>query len=142
MKNRITRAWRSDLPWLSGGAEIRFCAMLIGIIELLWSLLGILPPEERSLFAVRLYDAGLDVEWFGVMGGVGLVTVAGAILPWRSGRHIGLALSCLIWVVMTGVFLDLVFRSPVVMSMPVFAIFSIGMMYADAKRKPREKLVT
>lgn len=129
---------KDTLPFIFG-SEIRYCTLLIGTIELVWSIVGLI-PEHRSLFAQTLYSRGLDVEWFGLMIGTGTVTGAGAVLPWRSGRHIGLFLSALIWLVMFGVFVDDNVLTPVTFSMPVFGLFSIGLMYADAKRKPREKL--
>lgn len=129
---------RDTLPFIFG-SEIRFCTLLIGTIELVWSIVGLL-PEHRSLFAQTLYSRGLDVEWFGIMIGTGAVTVTGALFPWRSGRHIGLFLSALIWFVMFGIFSDADVFTPVTFSMPVFGLFSMVLMYADAKRKPREKL--
>lgn len=136
---RLLRATANDLKWLATGSEIRFCTALIGLVEIAWALIGLAPPPDRSLFAARLFEAGMGLPWFGVMGAVGIVTLAGAVLPWRRGRHIGQALSAILWLAMAGVFLDLVDQSPVAATMPLFAIFSLGMLYADAKRKPRAK---
>lgn len=136
---RVRQATKADLPWLASGSEIRFCTALIGLIELAWALIGIAPAPDRSLFAVRLFEAGMGLPWFGVMGAVGIITLAGAVLPWRRGRHIGQALSAILWLAMAGVFLDLVDQSPVAATMSLFAIFSLGMLYADAKRKSRAK---
>jgi len=133
------KACRNDIPWI-GASEIRIASLLIGSIEVAWSITGILPTVPQSLFSFRLHSAGMDDEWFFTMMLVGMLTCAGSILPWRSGRHIGLFLSALVWAVMTGIFLDMMLHSPITASMPVFGAFAIGVMYADAKRKPREKL--
>ena len=120
-------------------SEIRFCCLLIGIIECVWSALGII-SETRSLFTVTLKAYGLGDEWFITMLSTGIILCAGAILPWRSGRHIGLFLSALIWFTMFGVFFSAYALTPVSVMMPILGFFSIGMLYADIKRKPREKL--
>ena len=130
-----------DIGWLFS-SEVRLCSLLIGIIEIIWSLLGIIPNVNHSLFATRLYEVGLDSRWFMIIGLTGLVLAIGSIFPWRAGRHIGLFLSALAWAVMSLVFIDLIAVSPVASSMPVFCIFCVGLIYADSKRKYREKLDT
>lgn len=130
MKRDISFLWAS---------EIRFCTLLIGLVECAWALLGLV-PDNRSLFTTALENAGLNDTWFAVMMMVGAVTSAGAVLPWRSGRHIGLFLSALSWFTLFGVFAAGNIFTPVVITMPIFGIFSIGLMYADSTRKPREKL--
>lgn len=130
--------WRRDISFL-WSSEIRYCTLLIGLIECAWSVLGLI-PDNRSLFTMTLEGAGLDDVWFAVMMMVGLLTTAGAVLPWRSGRHIGLFLSALTWFTLFGVFAREDIFTPVVITMPIFGIFSIALMYADSARKPREKL--
>lgn len=139
MNLRVT--FRPDIPFVL--AEIRYCSLLIGLIELSWSIIGQNPPAS-SIFARRMAEAGLGMEWSMSMALAGLILAAGSIFPWRSGRHIGLFLSAIIWFTMFGVFYDLALVTPVVISMPIFGLFSVGLMYADAKRKPRrrEKLDT
>lgn len=136
---RWSSARSRDIGWLAGGSEIRFATLLLGVIEMSWAWVGIVSPEPRSLFAVRLFEVGLAPAWFGVMFCTGVLTAVGAIAPWRRGRHIGLALSSLVWWTLTGTFLDLFNRSPVAVTMPVFALFAIMLLLADAQRKPREK---
>jgi hypothetical protein len=133
------KACRNEVPWV-GASEIRIASLLIGSIEVAWSITGVVPALTQSLFSSRLHKAGMGDEWFLIMMLVGLLTCAGSVLPWRSGRHIGLFLSTLVWAVMTGIFIDMILASPVTATMPIFASFSVGCMYADAKRKPREKL--
>ena len=120
-------------------SEIRLCTLLIGIVEMAWAFTGIIGVPQ-SLFKMLLADSGLEREWFFVMVLVGALTSAGAIFPWRSGRHIGLFLSALLWLTMTGVFMSSLSLTPVTVTMPIFAVFAVGLIYVDAKRKPREKL--
>lgn len=122
------------------GSEIRFCSLLIGIIHMLWAMLG-LRTDERSLFIRTLHAAGLEYEWFGVMFCVGTVLALGAVFPWRAGRHIGLFLSSLVSFTLFGVFIEESIWTPVVILMPVMGVFSIVLMYADAKRKKREESI-
>jgi len=142
VKNIVRRYFdhiRNDVPWI-GASEVRLASLMIGIVEIMWSMTGIVPPIPNSIFSTTLHQAGLGDEWFASMMMVGIITTAGSLLPWRSGRHIGLFLSSIMWAVMTGIFIDTLFSAPVVAAMPVFSAFAIGVMYADAKRKPREKL--
>lgn len=122
-------------------SEIRFCALLIGLIEIAWSFIG-MQSDDRSLFNRTLEAAGLGDEWFGAMLLTGLVLGIGAVFPWRAGRHIGLFLSAIVWFTLFGVFASASVWTPVVISMPIFGAFSIGIMYADTKRKRREKLAS
>lgn len=139
VRRSMTRWSSRDIGWIAGGSEIRFATLLIGIIEMSWAWVGIVSPDPRSLFATRLIEVGLGTPWFGIMFCVGALTAVGAVAPWRRGRHIGLALSSLVWWTLTGVFLDLFNRSPVAVTMPVFALFALMLLSADAQRKPREK---
>lgn len=131
-------ARKRDIIWMATASEIRYCSLLIGLIEGFWAFVGLIDNDPRSLFAARLVQSGLGEEWFVVLASVGAMLTAGSIIPWRRGRHMGLALSSLLWFTMTGVFLDLLARSPVAASMPLFAVFSLALLYADSKKKPRE----
>jgi len=132
------RPFRSDsLTWLFA-SEIRYCSLLIGLIETLWAFVGLLPSLPGSLFSATVRASGLGDVWFFVMFFTGFVLFLGSVFPWRSGRHIGLFLSSLVWFVTFGVFIDMAFVAPVVISMPIFGGVSILLMYSDAKRKPRK----
>jgi len=122
-------------------SEIRFCSLLIGVVQVMWSMLGITGSGTGSLFVTALNDAGLGMEWFFSMLVVGVIISAGAVLPWRSGRHIGLFLGALTWFSLFGVFVRQALMTPVVVTMPIFGAFCVMLMYTDAKRKRREKLV-
>ena len=119
------------------GSEIRYCALLIGCIQMAWAFLGVTDAHEVSLFARTLRDSGLGYSWFSVMFVGGLFLSLGALLPMRHFRHISLYLSSLIWMATFFVFLGSAPITPVVISMPLFSIFSVLLIYSDAKRKTR-----
>ena len=117
-------------------SETRYCSMLIGAITATWSALGLSTTPE-SLFAVTLHRANLGAEWFFLMLITGVLLVVSSIFPLRSLRHIGLFLASLVWASMTGVFLLAGLITPVTITAPLFALWPVLLMYADAKNKPR-----
>lgn len=117
-------------------SETRYCSMLIGAMTALWSLLGIVPNRE-SLFTTTLHAANLGNEWFFLMLLTGLLLIVSSVFPLRSMRHIALFGASLVWAAMTGVFLLANLSTPVTVSAPLFALWPILLLYADAKNKPR-----
>lgn len=120
-------------------SEVRYCVLLIGLIQMAWAFIGLTDSHKFSLFARTLIESGLGYSWFSVMFVGGLFLVLGALLPMRHFRHISLYLSSLIWMAMFFVFLEHAPMTPVVVSMPLFSIFSVLLIYSDAKRKIRGK---
>ena len=120
-------------------SEIRYCALLIGLIQMSWAFVGLTDSHGISLFARTLKESGLGYSWFSVMFASGLFLSLGALLPMRRLRHISLYLSSLIWMAMFFVFLGSAPATPVVISMPLFSVFSVLLIYSDAKRKTRGK---
>ena len=117
-------------------SETRYCSMLIGALTAIWSLLGLVPHRE-SLFVTTLRTANLGNEWFFLMLLTGLLLIISSVFPLRSLRHIALFGASLVWTSMTGVFLLANLITPVTVSAPLFALWPILLMYADAKNKPR-----
>jgi hypothetical protein len=120
-------------------SEIRYACLLIGLLEIVWSAVGIVPAEPQSKFATVLHEQDFGVVWLFIMLLVGILLTAGAILPWRSGRHIALFLSSLIWFSWFGIFIRELPWAPVVASMPIIGAMCVLLMYSDAKQKPRSR---
>lgn len=116
-----------------GQSETRWATMLIGVQETLWSTAPLVAsgPLYKTL---SRYDAA--ESWFFIMFSCGCMLIASSMLPWRSGRHIGLFLSCVVWLVTFG----LVMKqhgamSPGMLTFPVMGVFCLLLLINDAFKK-------
>lgn len=116
--------------------HLKISAFMLAGIMLIWSFLAFGPSD--SLFVRTLNDAGLAQQWGGIMFLNGLLLLAGCILPWRSGRHIGLILCCFQMFALGGYFFEREIFTPVSASMPWLGLMSLITLMAEVKGKPRD----
>lgn len=117
-------------------AHTKVFSVTLGGIMLIWSLLALGP--EDSLF-VRYLDANdAKLEWAFILFSNGMLLLAGSLLPWRSGRHIGLALGALTMTAFGCYFFLEGLVTPVTVVMPFLGVMSLITMLAEAKGKPRD----
>ena len=117
-------------------AHTKIAALILGGILLFWSTLALGPDE--SLFVMALEHSGYALEWSAIMFCNGLLLLLGALIPWRSGRHIGLALGCFTFTALGGLFFLDGVVTPVTVTMPYLGIMSLITFLAEAKGKPRD----
>lgn len=103
---------------------------------MIWSLLALGP--EDSLFVSYLKANNAELEWSVTLFANGFLLLAGSLLPWRSGRHIGLSLGALTMTAFGGYFFLEGLVTPVTVVMPFLGLMSLITMLAEAKGKPRD----
>ena len=113
----------------------KIAAVMLGGIMLLWSALAIGPPD--SLFVKTLNRENMAAVWAFLMFSNGLLLLVGSLCPWRSGRHIGLALCCFTMFALGGFFLEQAVFTPVTVMMPYLGIMALITLLAEVKGKPR-----
>lgn len=116
-------------------AHTKIAAVMLGGIMLIWSMLA-LGPEE-SLFVKYLTRHRLAEEWAFILFSNGLLLLIGSLFPWRSGRHIGLALGCFTMFALGGVFFIEGLFTPVTVTMPYLGLMSLITLLAEVWEKPR-----
>lgn len=115
--------------------HLKISAFTLSGIMLIWSFLAF--GNEESLFTRTLNESGIALQWGAIMFLNGLLLFAGCILPWRSGRHIGLTLCCFQMMALGGYFFEQGIFTPVSASMPWLALMSLITLMAEVKGKPR-----
>ena len=118
-------------------AHTKIAAVMLGGIQIVWALLAIGPDD--SLFTAYLAMSGLAQEWGAIMFCNGLLLLIGSMCPWRSGRHIGLALGCFIMLALGGYFFQQGLFTPVTALMPFLGLMSLITLLAEVQGKPRGK---
>lgn len=122
-------------------SETRWCTLLIGSIQIIWAMLPITGGDWRFQKILRHY--GQVEEWLTFMALCGILLIVGAIFPWRSGRHIGLFLSSIIWFTSFGMWLNYWATSgkwlvsPTTMLFPLLGIFCLVLLANDVAQKPK-----
>lgn len=109
--------------------------MLAGIM-LFWSALSLGPDE--SLFVKYLELENVEFQWAFILFANGMLLLLGSIFPWRSMRHIGLALGCFVMMAFGGYFFLLGLFTPVTVVMPYLGLMSLITLMAEVKGKPRK----
>ena len=103
---------------------------------LIWSFITFGPDD--SLFVRTLEESGIAAEWGVLMFLNGLLLMAGCLLPWRAGRHIGLTLACFQFFALGGYFFEMEVFTPVSASMPWLGLMALITLMAEVKGKPRD----
>lgn len=116
-------------------AHTKIAAVMLGGLLLMWSMLALGP--EDSLFASSLRAQDVQAEWAAIMASNGILLLAGSLFPWRSGRHIGLALCSFNMFALGGFFFEQGLVTPVSVSMPWLGLMSLITLMAEVKGKPR-----
>lgn len=120
-------------------SEARLCTLLIGAVQLYWSVLPIIGADWRLRKVLVYFDR--TEQWFVVMGVLGLLLMISSMLPWRSARQIALMLSCSSWFGYFGMWVEYWsdtenwLISPVFMSAPLFGVFCIILLINDVMQK-------
>jgi len=91
-------------------SHLKISAFTMAGIMIIWGFLAIGPSD--SLFVRYLNYGGLAEEWGAAMFLNGIVLLLGCICPWRSGRHIGLALCCFQMMALGGFFFEMGLFTP------------------------------
>lgn len=108
--------------------------MLAGIM-IFWSALALGPDD--SLFVKYLKMEDVEAQWAFILFSNGLLLLLGSIFPWRSMRHIGLALGCFVMMAFGGYFFAWGLFTPVTVLMPYLGLMSLITLMAEVKAKPR-----
>lgn len=111
--------------------DIRFCALLIGGTQLLWSIVPLIDLKDVSLFARTLGELKYEDTWIAVGMGVGLSTVIGALFKLRAMLLWGLAFSTFSWLAWFAPFLWKKVITPVTFAMPLFALVSFALLVRE-----------
>lgn len=124
-------------------SETRYCTMLIGAIQIVWSVLPITGGDWRFISILRYFDQG--DEWLFFMLLTGLLLLVGGAFPLRKLRHIGLFLSSSVWLASFGMWLNywavtnkwLV--SPTILLFPLLGMYCLILLGNDILGKPKTK---
>lgn len=122
-------------------SEARLCTLLIGAIQVIWSMLPVTGGDWRFQRILRHYEYAQ--EWLSFMALCGVLLIIGALCPWRSGRHMGLFLSSTVWFSSFGMWLNYWAEtgkwlvSPTTMLFPLLGLFCLVLFYNDVAQKPR-----
>ena len=116
-------------------AHTKIAAVMLGGVMLLWSFIALGPPD--SLFAATIQKMNTQCEWAAIMACNGILLLAGSLFPWRSLRHIGLALCCFNMTALGGFFFLQGLVTPVSVTMPYFGLMALITLMAEVKGKPR-----
>ena len=128
---KIIRAQRSE--W-------RLATLLIGAMQVLWSVLPFIGGDWRLTKVLKHYHQ--EDEWFIIMATLGVILIAGATLRWRAGRQIGLILSCGMWIAYFSIWLQYIleldkwFLSPIFVIAPLLSLFCFLLLINDVMQKP------
>jgi len=121
-------------------SEWRLATLLIGAIQVLWSVLPAIGGDWRLLRVLKHFQQ--DDEWLIVMAALGVLLIVGATCRWRAARQIGLTLSCGIWVSYFVLWVQYTMEigrwvvSPVFITAPLFALFCFLLLINDVLQKP------
>jgi hypothetical protein len=121
-------------------SEARLCTLLLGAIQLYWSVLPLVGGDFR--LSRMLDHFSQKEEWFVVMGFLGLLMMISAVTPWRSMRQLSQFLSCASWFGFFGMWLTYYAEtgrwivSPVAMTAPLFGLFCFLLFVNDVLQKP------
>jgi len=117
-------------------SHLKISAFTQAGIMLIWSFIAFGPDD--SLFVRTLNDEGIAALWSFIMFANGLLLMIGCLCPWRSGRHIGLALCCFQFMALGGYFFEMEIFTPVSASMPWLGLMALITLMAEVKGKPRD----
>ena len=118
--------------------ETRMAAMLVGILEVLWSLLPMMDPSNPTIFVNILSELNMPQLWETCMFFIGALLVVTSICPWRSGRHIALFLSSTAFFSTFGFFMHNWAATPATLAFPVLGAYCLALLVVDVAKKPRE----
>lgn len=124
-------------------SEARLCTLLIGAIQLYWSILPTIGSDWRLGKVLRHFQA--TDQWLMVMGSLGILMMVSALCPWRSGRQIALLLSSASWFGYFGIYVkfwfdtDRALLTPVFMTAPLFGVFCFLLLVNDIMQKHRDR---
>lgn len=116
-------------------AHTKIAALILGGIEIFWAALALGPADSLFVKYLRYEDA--EAEWAFILFANGLLLVLSCLFPWRSMRHIGLALCCFVMFAFGGYFFSWGLFTPVTVLMPYLGLMSLITLMAEVKAKPR-----
>ena len=123
---------------LHSAFERKACSLLIGLHGILYGLMPLLDSTAASGFMRHMNNSGYAVSWYAVMCLSGLLLCAGALLPCRSIRHIGLALAVMVY---TSIGVEFLLRGsfiPVTFTFLMLPAFALWILVEDVRRKKRD----
>lgn len=117
--------------------------MLIGFIQLAWSLIPVTGGDWRFLKVLRA--AQHTEEWLVYSMLCGVLLIVGAVCPMRRLRHAALFMSSIVWFTSFGMWLTYYHErgvwliSSATMLFPVLGVFCIVLLWNDVSQKPQRK---
>lgn len=121
-------------------SETRLCALLIGAIQTIWSVLSTTGGSAGFLKALAYYHQ--SEKWLFFMALSGMLLIVTSLFPWRSGRHISLFLSTTVWFSSTALWLnygvdtDVWIVSPTTVLFPLLGTFCLVLLYNEVVQRP------
>lgn len=106
-------------------------SFVVGILEIFIALLALIPSDFEPLHLV-LRTRGLEAEFATILTLLGLMVLYGSVRPKRNCRHLGLALSSLMMLLVFGMVITsswLSFSAGVLLAL---ALIALGLYAADA----------
>lgn len=101
--------------------DIRTTPLLIGLMSVSWAMIPLMDVRNRSLFAAAMESTGQEHLWMALMISVGVNLMISAVVCWRNMLLLSEGLAVIMWLGLWAQFIAYA-PSPVVMSMPVFAV--------------------
>lgn len=111
--------------------DIRFAALIIGAIQVLWGLIPLMDDRDQSLFARVLGTTQFEVLWVAVSLTLGFFLVLAAVVKWRAMLLWCQALSAFAWAATFAPFRDAGVVTPVTVCMPMFAVILFGCLVRE-----------
>ena len=122
--------------------ELRLATLLVGAIQVLWSVLPGVGADFRLARVLDYYQQA--EEWFVIMASLGILLIIGSTCRWRGGRHIAQILSCAMWASYCVLYLRYMVEvkwivGTVFMTAPLLSVFCFALFVNDVAQKPISK---
>ena len=119
--------------------ELRLATLFVGSIQVLWSVLPSIEADSRLERVLGHFHQAY--EWLVVQLTLGVILILGSCCRWRSGRQIGLVLSCGMWTAYTWLWIRYMVEvkwmvGSVLMTAPLLAVFCFALFVNDVLQKP------
>jgi uncharacterized membrane protein len=118
------------------GGEIRLTSCLLGMIGVVWAAIIVFDDPRISAITNRFNEDALQVFAI-VMAIQGVMLCAGALLPWRKLRQLGLILGAISWCTLFGMYLDFWVLTFNTLMVGLLGFFTFVVLLLDVRRKPR-----
>jgi hypothetical protein len=123
---------------IESNREIKLTSCLLGMVGVLWA--AIIYFSDPLFSAIMNAGNEEALRLFALMMvSQGVMLCAGALLPWRKLRQLGLILGAISWFTLFGMYLKFWVLTFNALMVGLFGFFTFVVLMIDVGRKPRAK---